>query len=44
MPDEPIPPLLRRLLRDFAATGLPSPYLPFELSSSLPHDEENPNA
>ena len=43
-PDEPIPPLLRRLLRDFAATGLPSPYLPFELSSSLPHDEENPDA
>ncbi len=25
---EPLPPLLRKMLADFAATGLPSPYLP----------------
>jgi hypothetical protein len=27
-PDDPIPPLLRKLLADYAATGLPPAYIP----------------
>ncbi len=39
---EPIPPLLRKILSDYAATGLPPAYLPKdELTPSSDHKEDN---
>jgi transposase InsO family protein len=35
---EPLPPLLRKILADFAATGMPSPYLPKLPSTDEPED------
>ncbi len=40
---EPIPALLRKILADYAASGLPPAYLPKEESSRLPGKEGNKN-
>ena len=38
-PSDPIPPLLRKIMSDYAATGLPPAYLPKE--ESLPSTDPN---
>ena len=38
---DPIPPLLRKILADYAATGLPPAYLPKEESLRSTREEEN---
>jgi len=38
--EEPLPPLMRKLLADYAATGLPPAYLPKDEIGPDPHQEE----
>ena len=38
--EDPVPPLLRKLLADYSATGLPPAYLPKEERRFNPDDEE----
>jgi hypothetical protein len=40
---DPIPPLLRKLLADYAATGLPPAYIPKEESILLTANESKEN-
>lgn len=43
-PSDPVPPLLRRLIAEYAATGLPAAYLPLpQHTASTPDDEESPD-
>ncbi len=38
--DDPVPPLMRKLLEDYAATGMPPAYLPKD-ERTLAHEEDN---
>jgi hypothetical protein len=39
--DDPLPPLLRKILSDYAATGLPPAYVPKEELSLVDKGEES---
>jgi putative transposase len=39
--EEPLPPLMRKLLADYAATGLPPAYVPKDEGEAVPPEEES---
>jgi len=38
---EPVPPLLRKLLSDYAASGLPPAYIPLESAANSEEDNDD---